>query len=208
MLELNPQQTAEWIQARVGKVTASRVADIIGLDSRGNYRAGRQNYMAEKVVELMTGLPYESGFQSKEMRRGTEVEPEARSAYEALRGVLVDTVGFVDHPTVERFGASPDGLVDDDGLIEIKCPNTWNHFQTRLYHKIDGGYMTQMQCQLACTGRAWCDYVSYDDRVKEELRLCVIRVERDEEAIKKIIAEVLSFNRDVLTLVAKLEAAA
>jgi len=191
MIELMEQGTDEWFAIRIGKVTASRVADVIAKTKSG-YSASRDNYMAQLVCERLTGQKGES-FTNAAMQHGTETEPLARAAYEALKDVLVDEVGFVPHPTIKMAGASPDGLVGDDGLIEIKCPNTATHIETLLSESVPTKYYTQMQFQLACTGREWCDFVSFDNRLPEELQLFVKRVPRDEMYIKLMEAEIVQF---------------
>ena len=148
------QRTEEWFAARLGRVTASRVADVIAKTKTG-YSASRENYMAQLVVERLTQTKAES-YTSAAMMHGVEQEPFARAAYEATQGVMVEEVGFVSHPSIEWAGASPDGLVGDDGCVEIKCPNTATMIETLLSQKVPGKYITQMQFQMACTGRKWC----------------------------------------------------
>jgi putative phage-type endonuclease len=191
MIEMMDQGTEEWFTIRIGKVTASRVADVIAKTKTG-YSASRDNYMAQLVCERLTGQKGES-FTNAAMQHGTETEPLARAAYEALKDVLVDEVGFVPHPTIEMAGASPDGLVGTDGLLEIKCPNTATHIETLLSQSVPGKYNTQMQFQMACTGRQWCDFVSFDNRLPAELQLFVKRVPRDEVFIRLIEAEIVQF---------------
>jgi len=191
MIEMMDQGTEEWFTIRIGKVTASRVADVIAKTKTG-YSATRDNYMAQLVCERLTGQKGES-FTNAAMQHGTDTEPLARAAYEALQDVLVDEVGFVPHPSIIMAGASPDGLVGDDGLLEIKCPNTATHIETLLSQSVPGKYNTQMQFQMACTGRQWCDFVSFDNRLPEELQLFVKRVPRDEVFIRLIEAEIVQF---------------
>ena len=185
------QKSSEWFQARLGKVTASRVADVIAKTKTG-YSASRDNYMAQLICERLTGQKGES-FTNAAMQHGTDTEPLARAAYEAFKDVLVDEVGFVPHPTIKMAGASPDGMVGEDGLLEIKCPNTATHIETLLSQSVPGKYNTQMQFQMACTGRKWCDFVSFDNRLPEELQLFVMRVPRDEVFIRLIEAEIVQF---------------
>ena len=194
MIEMIEQRSDAWFEARIGKVTASKVADVIAKTQSG-FAASRANYMAQLVCERLTGQR-EEFFISGAMQHGTDTEPLARAAYESLKDVLVDEVGFVPHPTIEMAGASPDGLVGDDGLLEIKCPNTATHIDTLLTQTVPSKYNTQMQFQMACTGRLWCDFVSFDNRLPEELQLFVKRVPRDdvfikqtEDAIVKFLAE-------------------
>jgi putative phage-type endonuclease len=191
MIEMIEQRSDAWFEARIGKVTASRVADVIAKTKTG-YSATRDNYMAQLVCERLTGEKGES-FTNAAMQHGTETEPLARISYEVSRNVLVDEVGFVPHPTIEMAGASPDGLVGDDGLLEIKCPNTATHIETLLSQTVPGKYNTQMQFQMACTGRQWCDFVSFDNRLPTELQLFVKRVPRDNVFIRLIEGEIVQF---------------
>jgi putative phage-type endonuclease len=191
MIEMMDQGSEEWFTIRIGKVTASRVADVIAKTKTG-YSASRDNYMAQLVCERLTGQKGES-FTNAAIQHGIDTEAYARAAYEALHDVLVDEVGFVPHPTIEMAGASPDGLVGDDGLLEIKCPNTATHIETLLSQSVPGKYNTQMQFQMACTGRQWCDFVSFDNRLPEELQLFVKRVPRDTVFIRLIEAEIIQF---------------
>jgi hypothetical protein len=191
MIETMEQGTDEWFAARVGKVTASRVADLIAKTKTG-YSSSRDNYMAQLICERLTGQKAD-GVTNAAMQWGTETEPLARAAYEAFKDVLVDEVGFVPHPKILMAGASPDGLVSDDGLLEIKCPNTATHIDTLLSETVPGKYNTQMQFQMACTDREWCDFVSFDNRLPTELQLFVKRVPRDNVFIRLIESEIVQF---------------
>lgn len=197
------QRTDKWFAARLGKVTASRVADVIATTKTG-YSASRANYMAQLVVERMTGKQTES-YTNAAMEWGTNTEPLARAAYEAEKGLLVDETGLVDHPSIPMSGASPDGLVGDDGLIEIKCPNTATHIENLLSKSVDKKYITQMQWQMACTGRKWCDFVSFDPRMGEGLQMVVIRVDRDEDYIQMLETEIKKFLGEVESKIKQLE---
>jgi len=197
------QRTEEWFSARLGKVTASRVADVLAKIKSGE-SASRKNYKMELVVQRLTGKAGES-FTNAAMEWGTEQEPFARMAYEAHTGTFVKEEGFVDHPTIEGFGCSPDGIVGE-GLIEIKAPNTANHIETVLENKAPSKYIPQMQCQMAVTGAKWCDFVSFDPRVPEDLQLFVVRVERDQEYIDSMEVEVKQFLSEVLDLFNQLKA--
>lgn len=196
------QRTDDWFAARLGKVTASRVADVIAKTKTG-YGAGRANYMADLVVERLTGQKA-SSFTNAAMEWGTEQEPNAKAAYAAKTGILVEDVGFIDHPTVAMSGASPDGLAED-GLVEIKCPNTATHLEYIFDGKPPQKYVTQMQWQMACAGKPWCDFVSYDPRLPERLQLMVVRVPRDDGYIKMLEQEVTAFLRELDDKLNKLE---
>ena len=186
------QGTDEWFAARLGKVTASRAADV--MTKKGS--AARANLSAQLVLERLTNTKGES-FSSASMQWGVDQEPFARAAYEAHSGVWVDTVGFVQHPTIERAGASPDGLVGHDGLVEIKCPNTATMIDTLLTGKVPSNYATQMQMQMACTGRAWCDYAVFDSRMPVKAQLFVKRVQRDQKFIDDLNKEIIAFLAEV-----------
>lgn len=189
------QRTEEWFAARCGKVTASRVADIIP-KTRSGYSASRDNYMAQLVCERMTGTPAES-FTNSAMQWGTEQEPFARAAYESAKDILVEQVGFITHPRIDQAGASPDGLVGLFGLVEIKCPNTSTHIQTLLDQKVPEKYITQMQWQMACTQRQWCDFVSFDPRMADGLQLFVKRIEFDAQYVAELEKEVIFFLQEL-----------
>lgn len=187
------QGSPEWFAARVGKVTASRVADVVAKTKSG-WGASRANYMAELIAERLTGEAA-TAFTNAAMQWGTDKEPEARAAYSFRVDADVVEVGFIDHPTIPMTGASPDGLVAADGLVEFKCPQTATHIDTLLGDGIAAKYITQMQWQLACTGRKWCDWVSYDPRLPEAMHLFVQRVPRDDAMIaglEKLIVEFLA----------------
>ena len=196
------QGSAEWFQARVGRITASRIADVMAKTKSGE-SASRGNYMAQLVAERLTGLVEET-FVSKEMLRGIEMEQFARAAYENLRDVIVDQVGFIQHPSILRSGASPDGLVGDDGLIECKSPNTATHIGYATSGIIPAKYQIQMLFQMAVTGRAWVDFISYDDRLPDEMSLLVIRLNRDDKRIAEIESEVIRLDKEVEATIEKL----
>jgi putative phage-type endonuclease len=202
MIEMMEQGTDEWFAARIGKVTASRVADVIAKTKTG-FSTSRDNYMAQLVCERLTGQKSE-GFTNAAMQWGTETEPLARLSYEVAQNVLVDEVGFIPHPSIIMAGASPDGLVGDDGLLEIKCPNTATHIETLLSQTVPGKYNTQMQFQMACTGRSWCDFASFDNRLPTELQLFVKRVPRDNMYIRLMEEEIVKFLNELDIKIAQL----
>ena len=197
------QGTPEWFAARLGNVTASRVADVIAKTKSG-YSASRENYMAQLICERMTNTVAES-YSNAAMQWGTETEPLARAAYESYADVLVDQVGYVLHPSINRAGASPDGLVGLFGLIEIKCPNTATHIDTLLSETVPSKYITQMQWQMACTARAWCDFVSFDPRLPDGLQMFVKRVEFDTEYAAMLEEEVTKFLAELDAKIFKLK---
>lgn len=198
------QGSPEWFAQRLGKVTASRLADVLAKVKAGE-AAARANYRAELVAERLTGKVAE-GFSNAAMKWGTECEPLARAAYEAEFGLLVEEVGMVQHPAIANTGASPDGLVSTDGLIEIKCPETKAHIDTLLSKSAPTKYVPQMQWQMACTGRAWVDFVSFDPRMPADLQLFVCRVLRDDDLICQYETEVRAFLAEVDATVTSLTA--
>jgi len=198
------QRSEDWFAIRLGKVTASRVADVIAKTKTG-YSTSRENYMAQLVVERLTQTKAES-YTNAAMQWGTDQEPFARAAYEAAQGVMVEEVGFVPHPTIEWAGASPDGLVggEGEGLVEIKCPNTATMIEALLTGKVPTKYFTQMQFQMACTGTKFCDYVVFDPRMPAKAQLFVTRVNRDDAYIAEIEAEIVKFLAEVESQVQQL----
>ena len=198
------QRTEEWFEARMGCVTASRTADLMAKTKSG-YAASRANYMAELICERLTG-ERQGGFSSAAMQWGTDIEPQARMAYEIVTGATVVETGFVLHPEIAGFGASPDGLIGDDGLIEIKCPNTATHIKTLLGGKVPSEYVTQMHVQMLCTNRKWCDFVSFDPRLPVDMQMFVSRVEFDEKLAEKIVTEVRAFISEMQTKIEQLKA--
>jgi putative phage-type endonuclease len=185
------QRSEAWFQSRLGRVTASRVADVIAKTKSG-YSTSRDNYMAQLVCERLTGQQGES-FTNAAMQHGTDTEPLARSAYEAHADLMVEETGFVQHPKIEMAGASPDGLVGLFGMLEIKCPNTATHIDTLLTQSVPTKYITQMQWQMRCCERQWCDFVSFDPRLPQELQLFVKRVEFDASYVAMLEEEVIKF---------------
>jgi len=182
-------------------VTASKIADVTAKGRSGAPSKTRATYMGQLIAERLTGNPTE-GFSNSAMEWGTETEDEARAAYSFYRDVKIEQVGFVDHANIDMSGASPDGLVGLDGLVEFKCPNTATHIDTILGKPTAGNYIKQMQWQMSCTDREWCDYASYDPRMPEHLRLHVTRVERDDGLITEFDMAVIDF---IFEMEAKIE---
>lgn len=199
------QRSPEWFAARLGKVTASRVSDVMAKGRGSAPSATRATYMGQLAAERLSGNPSE-GFSSAAMEWGTETEPQARIAYEFMTDATVVEVGSIDHPEIAMFSASPDGLVGDAGLIEVKCPNSATHIRTLTGGGIDRKYLLQMQVQMAVTGREWCDFVSFDPRMPAEMQLHVERVKRDPDLIEEIESEVRAFLAELDELVADLYA--
>ena len=196
------QGSPEWFASRLGRVTASRLADVVAKLKTGE-AATRAGYRAELVAERLTGKQAE-GFTNGSMKWGTDCEPLARAAYEAETGVFVVETAMIAHPTIAMSGASPDGLVGADGQIEAKCPETKNHIDTILSGKAPANYIPQMQWQMACTGRAWCDFISFDPRMPADMQLFVVRVLRDDVLITSYEAEVIKFLSEVESTIEQL----
>ena len=196
------QGSSAWHQQRMGKATASRISDIVAKTKTG-YSTSRTNYMAQLVVERMTQTVAES-YTNSAMEWGVEQEIYARAAYELKTGNMVNQVGFIDHPRIPLSGASPDGLISDDGCLEIKCPNTATHIDTILGDEPAKKYYDQMQWQMACTNRSWCDFVSFDPRMPEHLQLFIKRIERNDMYIAELEKEVIQFLSEVDDKVKKL----
>lgn len=209
MSEEIEQRSAEWFQARCGRVTASKLSDIMASVGKPKPLAGWTNYMAQLLTERLTGQVAES-YTNAAMQWGVDTEPQARAAYSFMHDADVTEVGFAVHPDIHDSGASPDGLIGEDGLVEIKCPNTATHLDTLITETIPARYITQMQWQMACTGRQWCDFASFDPRLPASMQLFVKRVKRDDEAItamESAVREFLAELEDKLaTLRAKYEA--
>ena len=196
------QGSDAWLQSRLGKATGSRIGDVMAKIKAGE-AAARRDYRTELVAEILTGKSTEF-FVTADMRWGTDCEPLARAAYEAEMGVIIEETGLVDHPTIPMSGASPDGLVGSDGLIEMKCPKTATHIKNIFADEAPSEYVPQMQWEMVCTGRKWCDFVSFDPRLPPDMQLFIKRVHRDDKVIAEYEAEVIKFNKEVEDTVAKL----
>lgn len=199
------QGSPEWFDIKRAKVGASKIADMMS-KGRGNAEsAGRRNLKAKLICERLTGKTEET-YTNAAMQWGVDNEEPAREVYEYKCDTEVDQVGFVDHPSIEYAGMSPDGLVGKDGLLEIKCPNTATHIDYMLAGVMPSEYVKQVQFQMACSGRLWCDFMSYDPRLGPDLQTFIVRVERDDELISQIEAEVVRLNLDIAQTIEKLQA--
>ena len=198
------QRTDDWFAARLGDITASRISDVVARIKTG-WGASRQKYKDDLIAERLTQMPTNM-FTNSAMQWGIDTEDDAASYYELMTDYEVETVGYIKHPVIERAGASPDRLVNDVGLVEIKCPNTSTHVETIRTQTIPKKYRLQMQWQMACTEREWCDFVSFDPRiVDEDLNYFCVRVERDQELIDYLTTEVLVFNEEIELEIARLK---
>lgn len=200
------QGTPEWFAARLGKVTASCINKVMATLKSGGEAADRKNYRAQLVAERLTGRAVES-YTNAAMAWGTEQEPFARQAYEFITGNAVEEIGFIEHPVIEMCGCSPDGLIGEEGMVEIKSPNTATHIDWLLSKQPPAEHLNQMQWQMECSGRKWCDFVSYDPRMPLELQLFTVRVERDDKRIGEIREAVKKFLAEVDETISRLQAA-
>lgn len=195
------QRTEEWLAARLGKVTASRTKDVMAKGRGKEPSATRKNYMMELLCERLTGTQQGADLsRNLVVQRGVELEPIARSAYEIDKGVMTLETGLILHPQIDGFGASPDGLSGNAGLLEIKCPNTATHVATLQSGRHDSQYEWQMLAQMACTSREWVDFVSFDDRLPEPLQYACFRFERDDSRINDMEAEIRAFLEELAEL--------
>lgn len=192
---MHDQRTDGWLTDRCGRVTASAIYKVMAKTKTG-YGADRANYHAQLVAERLTGVPADS-FTNAAMQWGVDTEEQARAMYSLEVGESVIETGFHPHPSILFSGASPDGLVGEMGLVEIKCPNTATHIATLTGASIDRKYLLQMQWQMECTGRDWCDFASFDPRLPDEMQLHIRRVERDEALLAEIREEVTKFLTEV-----------
>jgi hypothetical protein len=200
------QGSGAWFAARAGKVTASEVWKAVDFLKKGGESAARREYRAQIVCETLTGSAAMDGYLSQFMTWGTDTEPQARAEYEVFTGCVVDQIGFALHPTIERAGGSPDGLLGADGLIEIKAPKTETHINYILAGEVPEDYKPQMYWNMACCERAWCDFISFDPRLPDMLQLFIKRLPRDETKIAELEDGVRQFLAEVDQTIAQLKA--
>ena len=198
------QGTDAWKQCRCGLITASKIADVMAKGKNGAESTGCINYRAQLVCERLTGCVTE-GYKNAYMERGNEDEAAARDCYSFTTGNDVEQIAFVKHPTIQMAGCSPDGLIGDDGIVEIKRKIPALHIDYILKDRVPPEYVKQIQWQLACTGRAWCDFASYCPELPEEMQLFVKRMERDDEMIAEMEAAVIAFDESVEKMIAELK---
>lgn len=198
---VNKQGSDEWLQERVGYITASRVSDMLA----GGKGVGRDKYKAELIAERLTSKSSKSDFKNSHMERGNLLESSARDAFNLIYDGDVVEVGFIKHPTIKWLGASPDGLVGEEGLIEIKSTIAHVHLDYLLEKKVPRNYLLQMQLQMAVTGRKYCDFVSYCEDYPPRLRMAIIRVDRDNKVIGQIEEEAIKFNEEISLILEELK---
>lgn len=191
-----PQRSDAWFRARVGRLTGSRAAAVLATLKNGGEPAARRDLRIQLACERLTGRSAEDSYQSADMRRGILRESDALNAYEAATGTIITPVGFIEHDELSA-GCSPDGLVDDDGLVEIKCPKSTQHLMYLVARSVPADYLGQVVHNLWITGRAWCDFVSFDDRFPPPLQLVIVRFRRDAAAIAAYELQARQFLRDV-----------
>lgn len=189
------QRTDEWFKARLGKVTASKISDVLA-KIRSGEAAVRRNYKMQLATERLTGQKTDS-YINQAMQDGIDREDTAREIFEIVRDIKVEQVGFIDHPTIKMAGASPDGLLPDNGVLEIKCPVETTHTTNLLERKLPSRYVSQVQWQMACTGAEYANFVSYNPNFEPKLQLIYLDVERDNEYIEMLEEEVSTFLTEV-----------
>ena len=199
------QGTPQWRDMRSGKITASRISDVLTQPRKGQKESVvRSNYRAQLVCEILTGKAVQDEFQSYDMKRGIELEPYARAEYEIRRKTVVEKVGFVSHPSIARAGASPDGLIGTDGLCQFKCVKTAKHLDWIMAGMVPTEHRGQMYFEMACTGRQWSDFVSYEPNLPDQHQLFIVRLKRDDAEIAEIENEVRKFNAEIDEIINKL----
>jgi putative phage-type endonuclease len=202
---INVEQGSDaWHKARLGHITASHISDVMAKGKGKEESVTRYNYKVKLVAERITGVSASDGYTNSAMEWGVEQEQFACMAYEAREETFVTRTGFWLHPTIDWLGVSPDRLVGDGGLVEVKCPNTSTHVQYLLSREVPAKYYNQIQCQLWVTRRAWCDFVSYDPRLPLRKQLLILRVNRDDKMIALMQEEVQKFLGEVEDLIIKL----
>lgn len=200
------QGTPAWKMLRVGKVTASRVGDVMAWKKDKSETAARRDYRMQVITEMLTGFPTEYGFETSDMRWGIDHEPHARIIYGDIYQTHVEQVPFLQHPSIEQAGASPDGLIGKKGMLEVKCPRSFTHLNYILENVVPADYIPQMTWQLACDPkREWVDFMSFDPRMPEALRVFVKRFYRKDADIASAEVEVKKFIDECLALIKQLE---
>lgn len=201
------QRSPEWHAARLGSLGASCLHEVVARTKTG-FAASRANRMAALILERLTGNP-EDPWNGKPLplavQHGIDMEPEARAYYAFTRDADVKEIGLIKHPAINGTHASPDGLIGEDGGLEIKCPQPGEHLRTLMERTIADKYIVQMQWAMACSGRAWWDYCSYSRAFPEHLRSFIQRVPRDEARIRELEAAVIAFLGELEQTLAKLQ---
>jgi len=191
-----PQGSADWLRARCGSIGSSRIKDAVDVLKKGGESAKRRNYRMEIIAERLTGKSTDH-YVSEAMEWGNEFEAMARTEYELKTGNSVDLYGLIYHPGLEFAHASPDGLIGTDGAIEIKCPRSNTHLEWMLAGEVPEEHRDQCYWVMACTERSYCDFVSFDPRMPEDLQLFVRPLDRDEERIRQLAEGAIQFNFEV-----------
>lgn len=201
---MSEQRSEQWFKERLGCVSSSCIADVLAMPKKGSGEATtRRNLKARLVCEILTGKR-EDEFMSWDMQRGIKLEPIAVTEYELRKNVDTDSVGFVPHPSIARAGASPDRLIGADGILEVKCPKTANHIEYLENGIVPVEYRKQMYWEMACTGRKWVDFLSFNPSLPDHLQTFVVRLDRDDVYIAEIEQKVIEFNLEVEEIVKRL----
>lgn len=191
-----PEGTIDWLKARVGLLTGSRMADAMSVLKSGDFSAKRKTLLRQILQERLTGFAVDH-YVTPAMQWGLDHEQEAKDEYEAASGNLIQKAGFALHPMIEFFGATPDGLIDHDGCLEAKCPTTDTHLEYFLAGKIPAEYKPQMVCEMLCHRRQWCDFVSFDPRLPKRQRLFIRRYQPTPQEFAEVESAAIKFLADV-----------
>jgi len=196
------QGSDQWLRARIGRITASRISDVMATLKRGGESAARRNYKMELTAERLTRRAADH-YVSYEMQRGSEKESDAKMLYEMATGTMLEPVGFVLHPELDFTGASPDALIGEAGVLEVKCPKTETFLEWLDTRQVPEDYICQMQWEMACTGRQFAHFFAFDDRLPAGHQHIVIEVPRNEEMIQRITGEVVRLNTEIEEFIAR-----
>lgn len=203
------QGTQEWLQLRCGSITGSRIADMLKTIKSGAYAASRIDYAYDLALERLTGEPQNTDLSNvKWVQDGKAWEDDARAMYEFTNDLEVERIGFASHDIIEMFGASPDGLIGDSGVLEIKCPKPKTHLAYLIEKVMPAEYVPQVNAELSCTGREWVDFVSYNPKFPPNLRFFCVRHYRNNRIIADMEESVNDFNDEVEEILEKLKLSA
>jgi putative phage-type endonuclease len=204
VINCGEQGSGEWLAARCGLITASRLNDVMGYTKKGDETQKRADYRIELVSERLSGLATEK-YVTFVMKEGTRLEPEARTEYELATDVMCDEVGFVLHPAMDFSGASPDGLVGQEGGLEIKCPTRTTHIEWLLAGVVPPEHEPQMVWNMVCCEREWWDFISYCPDFPAPFNRFIARLYRDEARIDVLDREVRKFNAEIEATIERLQ---
>lgn len=202
------QSSPEWVVCRIGRITGSRVPDALKTIKSGAFAASRIDYAYDLALERLTGEPQGPDLSNVSwVQDGKAWEADARALYEFRYNVTVEQIGFATHDELPMFGASPDGLIGDDGVLEIKAPKAKTHLQYLLGKVPPADYLGQMDAEIVCTGRKWCDFVSYNPKFPPHLQFFCVRYTPEQEKLRELEKAVVVFDGEVEAILEKLKTA-